>query len=177
MKEHTWTIETINGHHLGDMDVWRCRACGNSGGPDLSDGKRTRPAWYDDIGTHLLSAPRGPFLPGPAMIVSLDCDEARQQARDYILGRIARLEKKSISPHYASLLKDAVTWSPDNTDWGTILDLSFDIEWGSQRPKLMAVRQRLMDAGFNVTPPALAAAVVALGEAMEEAQAQQPEDE
>jgi hypothetical protein len=148
MSEHTWIVEYVDGGPV-DGDFWTCSVCGTAGGPCFYPSQETKPRW-------------APFLSGPAMKVSTDCDEARKEIRAYIDGRIAALAKmgsKGISPHYASLLRDALVWTPGKTDITDIVPFFWEIETFHGRPSVMDVREKLQKAGFNVMPQAVSEAL------------------
>jgi hypothetical protein len=159
MGAHAWETVTVDGGPFGSCDFWHCPVCGVGGGPTM--GKR-----------------RDAFIPGPAKKVSEDCEEAQAQIRTYILDeRIEALRQKWHADtgehrHYASLLHDTVKWSPDKTNLMPVLDLIYNIETpvltDNIRMPLKEVRRSLVGAGFNVTPPHLAQAVVEMAEVLKD---------
>ena len=156
MTAHAWVVETTDAGPLGHVDSWLCPMCGASGGP----------AWPDHVAERLTAKGVGvrwlPFIAGPAKRVSEDCDEARVEIRTYIIDeRIAAIRKKWHADtgehrHYASLLKDAIVWTPEATNLMPVLDLIYKIEMpvltDNKRLSILDVRKALVDAGFCVTP-------------------------
>jgi hypothetical protein len=69
VSEHIWITEEIDGGALGTSDFWLCSVCGASGGP----------VWYD----HQDKPKRAPFLAGPALPLSQNCEEAKKQIAEY----------------------------------------------------------------------------------------------
>ena len=72
-RPHKWDVEEIDGGPVGCDDFWICHQCGASGGP----------VWYTESGRGDPPS-MGPFLAGPALDLSDDCDEAKQQIQDFI---------------------------------------------------------------------------------------------
>ena len=73
VKPHKWETEEIDGGPVGVDDFWICHACGASGGPVM----------YRKDGLDVVPT-MDPFLAGPALDLSDDCDEAKQQIQDFI---------------------------------------------------------------------------------------------
>ena len=61
MKKHKWTVETIDGGHLGEGDFWICENCGASGGFVFSGNEPRHPFYADGSGLRLTN----------------DCDESK----------------------------------------------------------------------------------------------------
>lgn len=73
MKPHSWEVEEVDGGPVGVNDCWICHQCGASGGP----------VWYNEKGQQP-GPSMNPFLAGPGIRLSEDCDEAKQQIQDFI---------------------------------------------------------------------------------------------
>jgi hypothetical protein len=146
MADHTWFQEYVDAGQV-DGTFWKCSVCGAGGGPCLYPSTETAPRWE-------------PFLAGAStgngvLRVSRACDEALKQIRSYIDERItalANMGSKGISPHYASLLHDALVWTPEKTDISSYVDLLWRIGRFQGRPTLLDVRTRLRETGFRVAP-------------------------
>jgi len=141
MTDHTWSIETIDGGHIGSCDCWVCSMCGASAGPVWPGQKE--PTW-------------DPFLAGEGAGRKLpeDCDEAARVIREVTIQKFRKLpkERPDISPHYASLIRDAVAWTPDKKNVTFAYGLKLKILYGQPRPSLIDVRKMLETAGFNTMP-------------------------
>jgi hypothetical protein len=154
VPEHKWVVETVDGGPVGDCDCWHCPECGVSGGPIFFS--KDKPPWK-------------PFLAGEGSSLKLsdDCDESAKIIREHTLKRIGNLpkERPDISPHYASLVRDAIKWTPEKKN----VTAAYKLYWAVQfepLPGIMEVSKMLEEAGFNVSPgdSPLGQAVRALGE-------------
>lgn len=79
MKSHKWEVEEVDGGPVGTGHFWVCHICTASGGPvggwsgrDQAEG----PSWK-------------PFLAGPAVTLSTDCDEAAKQIAEHWVKKAA----------------------------------------------------------------------------------------
>lgn len=52
MRIHNWTVEVIDGGHLGIGEFWICKDCGASGGSTVNDKRPTR-CFYAGTGLDL----------------------------------------------------------------------------------------------------------------------------
>jgi hypothetical protein len=67
-RGHLWTTEEVDGGPVGKDDFYICQSCGASGGPVI--GNEPPPTM-------------APFLAGPALQVSVDCNRAKEQIAAY----------------------------------------------------------------------------------------------
>ena len=143
MKLHTWMTETVDSGSMGVNRFWLCTGCGACGGPRAFDSE-TKPKWRAFLAGE-----------GSSVALSIDCDETAKIIRDITLKRLAGLakERRDISPHYANLVMDALRWTPEKKNVTVAYKVYGDVKHWVPRPSLAEVRQRLVAAGFNVTPP------------------------
>lgn len=159
MTEHTWIVEEIDGGHVGTADVYRCTTCGCCGGG--TEGYRFKGKMFGrkpgDPPCQMIPMKRtpSPFIPGPALDVSDDCDLAQQQIRYYVKGRIdifqlraihlrgearrdpnrepvaAKDDPVEIEGFLASLMQDAWRWNPDAKNFMVFMDIlqEYEKEW------------------------------------------------
>lgn len=145
MNPHAWRIESVDCGHLGVNDFWTCDVCGAAGGIALPGDGSPRHAGF--IPSHEGGV--------PPINVSEDCTEALAFIRGRAEERVRVLSKmgdKGISPHYASLLRDAMAWTPEITNVMPILGLVGRIVEFQGRPAFMEVRTELQNLGFRLVP-------------------------
>jgi len=87
MKPHAWIKREVDGGPAGANDFWWCPACGASGGGAYCDPK--------------------PFLAGPAIPLSDDCDVARRQIREH--AERGRTVASRMTPGWTLSVTDAMT--------------------------------------------------------------------
>lgn len=85
-KDHKWEMKEIDGAHMGVDDFWICIDCGASGGPVRKSRK-----------------PK-PFLAGPAICLSDDCEAAKIFIRA-LFNEL--LISKKLNAEYTELLNEA----------------------------------------------------------------------
>ena len=145
MTEHVWKEELVNGGPVGDDDFYHCTTCGCSGGGVTNIwGNRVKPK---------------PFLPGPSLDLSEDCDIAREQIIYFIHGCLRSLE---VRPRYpiegvVGLLQNAHKWSSKKIPRVEFAHLVFNCQTCTNLkpenkfyPSLERVRARLVELGFRV---------------------------
>ncbi len=154
MAAHSWIVEEVDGGPMGSDDVYRCTVCGCCGG-----GSTRVTGWFSpEKSLRIENRDPDPFLPGPAIDLSDDCDVAREQIAFFIHG-----ELRGMWAHYhrqddvegkeiAHLLTGAHKWTPRAVARVPLAHLVFDCEHKT-RPSLPAVGERLAAMGFRVEPP------------------------
>jgi hypothetical protein len=157
MTEHTWEVETIDGGHMGDADCWSCIACGCAGGPIFwlpSFDRRSEPRPFIRK-----SEPR-PFIPGPALDLSNDCEEAKKAISAHVHGRLDQLENlasKGLSPKYARRIRSVIREVEAKPELAPalidVVRLLYDVESYYRRPSMEEVEDRLRALGFAVEAP------------------------
>ncbi len=155
MKEHSWKVETID-CGIDICDFLACEVCGASAG-FAYDGHSGVNWDHPQLGK------LAPFLAGPGLKVSFDCDEALVQIQGYILDRIKHLRRKrSLSRHYASFLSDVLRWTPEKTDWRPVLDVCDEFLRAQGKgvgAELTRARIALLPFGFRTSPKSVSDAV------------------
>lgn len=159
MTPHTWIVENVYGGPLGDTDFWRCSGCGASGGPTCFTVRANgteKPRWE-------------PFLAGEGsrLRLSQDCDESATIIREHTLKRFEAFpkERKDISRHYSSLIRDVIRWTPDKKDVTVAYRIYWELQHNDPPPSFIDVREKLVQEGFNVMPQGgLTEAVKAIGQ-------------
>lgn len=80
MKQHEWSIEEIDGGHVGVAECWKCFVCGASGGP----------AWprKDEAGKWVKEKRPGDdwcfYADGSGVQLPLDCDQAKVRIQHHL---------------------------------------------------------------------------------------------
>lgn len=160
MTPHDWTIEEVDGGHVGTGDFFKCQVCGGAGGPVLTWPPPRTPTW-------------APFLAGTGLSLSDDCLEARSQIRTQIRQQCRKLRVQagqSPERHHWSLIYDAIGWTPEINDVTPVRDLMGLIQYhhayGKEQPSFQEVRKTLQDLGYCLMPEELGKAIKELGEAI-----------
>jgi hypothetical protein len=146
VTSHEWEMEVVDGGHLGAADCWRCKACGCAGGPVFRFAK-DRP-----------TRPPRPFIPGPALNLPEDCNEAKASIVAYVNERLDELEglaSKGLSPRYARKTRSVVKEVEGRPELAPalieVVSLLYDVEAYHGRPTLAVVEDRLRTFGFPVS--------------------------
>lgn len=128
---HRWVTKKANEDPTDLADFcWVCEICGTDGG-SLEYGPR-------------------PFLAGPAVILTYDCDTSQSLMVDYI-GTTIRCIQAELGPHaapYIDLLKRAVFSIPARTDAMRVLaGVAFDMTY--QAHGVDTFKKRFKQAGWR----------------------------
>jgi len=171
VKKHTWTVEASESREW--MYSMACAGCGATGYP-LDDGGR--------YGRYFLIDPQltNDHTPHKLSLV-LDCDESARIIRRYTIECLRDFEEKhrdTTIRHFGSLIRDAITWTPEKTNIRVAYDLLHKIvimaSTSTERPLLReddeykSVLRVLRSAGFETVHRGLAKAILALGAARED---------
>lgn len=153
MSGHTWLQEDFEAPYVGSYSSWRCTVCGACGG--------------------LWEKPQHPFISGPAVQVSEDCQQAQLDMRAHAEESIERVRAKWKNTkgehgHYASFFHDILRWNPERLDVIMVIDLIMKVEMPvltqNRRMSLHDVREAFVEAGWRTVPEAVSDALEELGE-------------
>lgn len=145
MKEHSWSVEVIEGGPEGGGEFYRCTDCGASGGSTLSMRALSR-------GSGDFTRKPSPFFPGPAIDVSEDCDVAHEQISYYTRGFLGYLRQRGSFDHkQLTLLILADKYTPKERARVEFYSLVFDCRT-RRNMSVDDVKRRLTVLGFRFEP-------------------------
>jgi len=146
---HTWAIESVTGID-GPEDVYRCTVCGCSGGRTerMSFWKSGNlPARFEKV-----ARTPEPFLPGPALDLSMNCEVAHQQVHFFVQGYMrswcftSRLISQEADARRL-LLMSSNRYTPKAVERVRFAQLIWDCDCDQS---LRDVEQKLVSMGFRV---------------------------
>jgi hypothetical protein len=157
MTAHTWVTEEIDGGALGSDDFYLCTTCGCSGGSVTAYNMRGV-VFERDVEGQLRPTKREPqpFLPGPAIDLSQDCQVAHQQILFFVRGYLHSWDwnpgddkKKELR----GIMTQANRWTPETVARMEFYGLARECDESHlQYHQLSAetVRERLLGMGFKL---------------------------
>jgi len=150
--KHNWVIEVVDGGYLGTCDVYHCTGCG-------CDGGATNIVDFSNGGIADSREPK-PFLAGPAILLSEDCEEAHQQISFYVRGfllalnlRALVLPRSDLQALCVDILQLANSCTPKEHPRNGLFQLAFKIGASTEMLNPQEVRNRLVGMGFKLANP------------------------
>lgn len=143
-RVHTWAIEEVSGGPAGTDDVYRCTVCGCCGGG-------TEHSYFDNGALVFMNRSPKPFLPGAAVDLSEDCDEALMQIDFFVRGYMMA-SVRPLTSMAARLLLAADKYTTREHPRVEFLQKVMEVGQGREVP-MDELRKQLIGMGFRILPP------------------------
>ena len=160
---HTWAVEFVEGGPDGGDDFYRCMTCGCSGGGTTGFSFKgrifRRTPDEPTVRMEVYDRKPSPFLPGPAIDLSMDCATAHEQILFFVRGYIRSWDHSGKAAtdqqrELRQILRLANRYTPSSRPRVEFYQLMWDAD-SNRSPGLTAdhVKRGLVGRGFKLECP------------------------